>query len=261
MKTILPLGVNGFYPSFGRHTMCYFLRWDDTAILLDCGSGACRLGEEPAQKLLEDIDHLHVFLSHYHLDHLVGLSYLAGLWRRGPLTIYAPSQPLLPVDAHETLTNFLRQPYFSLSLNTFHVPTKIIPITETEFSIGGIKAKVWPQQHPGSSLGLCLDQSFAYVTDTPAKPKALEPIVGVDLLLHELWLTDQEAETREKEAGMHTTFQDLVERIEHNQVKSIMPIHHHPARNNDAVDKLTTALQHTAATQIITPKENQAYTF
>ena len=64
-------------------------------LLLDAGTGARRLITEPA--LLEGVERVHVVLSHFHLDHVMGLAALAGLdWsaRSGCLRLLAG----LPAD-------------------------------------------------------------------------------------------------------------------------------------------------------------------
>src|SRR3989344_8948195 len=70
--TIIPLGTNGFFPSFGRQTMCFAILLGKTLIILDAGSGLFRLAEPIGKKLLTGVDTIHIYLSHYHLDHTFG---------------------------------------------------------------------------------------------------------------------------------------------------------------------------------------------
>lgn len=76
------LGCSGGIGS-GRHTTCF--RVDDD-VLIDAGSGVTTLDFEQLLK----IDH--VFLTHAHLDHVLGLPLLldsVGDLRRAPLTVHA----------------------------------------------------------------------------------------------------------------------------------------------------------------------------
>ena len=69
------------------------------ALLLDAGSGVGRLftgeledslGYDP----LAGIEQLEIFLSHYHLDHVMGLASLSHAWDRR-LWIHAPTDSLV----------------------------------------------------------------------------------------------------------------------------------------------------------------------
>jgi ribonuclease BN (tRNA processing enzyme) len=87
------LGCSGGIGS-GRHTTCF--RVDDD-ILIDAGSGITTLSLEE----LEAIDH--VFVTHAHLDHVLGLPLLldsVGDRRGRPLTVHAMPEVLEVLSAH-----------------------------------------------------------------------------------------------------------------------------------------------------------------
>ena len=62
------LGTTGYHPNNRRHTACTMV--PELGILFDAGTGIFR-----ARKLVET-ETLDIFLSHAHLDHSVGLTYL-----------------------------------------------------------------------------------------------------------------------------------------------------------------------------------------
>ena len=78
-------GVRGTSPSpgahtvqFGGHTPCVELRTaDDDIIVLDAGSGLRGLGR--ALSNAHDARPIHLFLSHRHSDHVIGLPHFAPL--------------------------------------------------------------------------------------------------------------------------------------------------------------------------------------
>src|SRR5688572_16696790 len=67
MKLVL-LGSGGYFPNTRRHTACMLL--PEVGVALDAGSGMCRIGP------YLETDRLDVFLTHAHLDHIAGLTYL-----------------------------------------------------------------------------------------------------------------------------------------------------------------------------------------
>jgi len=70
---------------------------------------------------------LNVILSHYHLDHIVGLAYLSGVWKQGTVEYLRPEGPLSKLMLFKTLSRFLAPPHFPVSLENFPIPIEIVP--------------------------------------------------------------------------------------------------------------------------------------
>ena len=62
------LGTSGYHPTRQRDTACLMI--PELGVILDAGSGIFR-----ARELIETKE-LHIFLTHVHLDHVVGLTFL-----------------------------------------------------------------------------------------------------------------------------------------------------------------------------------------
>ena len=67
MKLVL-LGTGGYFPTSRRQTACLML--PEIGVVLDAGTGMYRLGKHL------QTDRLDIFLTHAHLDHVAGLTYL-----------------------------------------------------------------------------------------------------------------------------------------------------------------------------------------
>ena len=67
MNVVL-LGTGGYFPTSQRHTSCVLL--PEIGVVLDAGTGMSRLGNYLQTERLD------IFLSHAHLDHVAGLTYL-----------------------------------------------------------------------------------------------------------------------------------------------------------------------------------------
>src|SRR5689334_13759597 len=65
---ILLLGTTGYHPNNRRHTACFML--PEIGVVLDAGTGMFRVRDHLQTKTLD------IFLSHVHLDHAIGLTYL-----------------------------------------------------------------------------------------------------------------------------------------------------------------------------------------
>ncbi len=155
----------------------------DWGVVLDAGSGAFRVKGNLRTPILD------VLLSHTHLDHVVGLTFLFDLFGAETaerLTVYAAEAK------HAVLTESLyHRELFPLA------PTFRLADLQPEFTLpSGVKVNTFPLDHPGGSVGFRLERkgkSLAYVTDTTAAAEYTEAIRGVDLLLHEAYFPAERA--------------------------------------------------------------------
>jgi ribonuclease BN (tRNA processing enzyme) len=182
MKLIL-LGTSGYHPADERQTTCLML--PEVGIVLDAGTGLYRAADCIAT------DELDVYLSHAHLDHVVGLTYLTALIARCGLkriTVHGEPQTLQAVEEHLFSPALfpLRPPFQMQSLRRNDA---ITPLPRN----GSLRH--FQLIHPGGAIGYRLEwpgHSLAYVTDTTASEEApyLESILGVGLLVHECYFWD-----------------------------------------------------------------------
>jgi ribonuclease Z len=179
MKLIL-LGSGGYFPTTRRHTACVML--PEIGVVLDAGSGMCRLGE------CLQTDRLDIFLTHAHLDHVAGLTYLVNI---------VPAEVLTRTMVHGDAAKLAAVHEHLFAESIFPVPPTFgfEPLKEVFALHGGGKLTHFPLKHPGGSLGFRLvwpGHSLAYVTDTTAAADAdyVEKIRGVDVLLHEAYFAD-----------------------------------------------------------------------
>jgi len=193
------LGTGGFHPNERRHTACVLL--PDVGVAFDAGTSLFRL---PARLQTPD---LHLFLSHAHLDHICGLTYLLVPLLRGEIRscrVYASSPVLQAVQQH----------LFSQALFPVWPGFELVEIEPgQQYSIHGVEIAHHPlPSHPGGSRAFRVDweqdrhpKSLAYVTDTTVDGNYTEFIRGVDLLIHECNFADNMAQWCERTGHSHTT--------------------------------------------------------
>jgi ribonuclease Z len=182
MKLVL-LGTAGYHPSDQRQTACLML--PEQGIVLDAGTGMYRAAEYLVTERLD------IFLTHSHLDHIVGLTYLFDVVRGrkvAPIKIHGATEKLSAIRAH----------LFSELIFPVIPPCQFEPFAGPVALDGGGQLEYFPLQHPGGTLGFRLEwpgHSLAYVTDTTARSDAayVERLRGVDLLVHECNFSDDDA--------------------------------------------------------------------
>jgi ribonuclease Z len=228
MKLVL-LGSGGYFPNGRRHTACLFL--PEVGVVLDAGSGMCRIGRHL------ETDRLDVFLTHAHLDHIAGLTYLVNVAPRhvvGRTIVRGEAAKLAAVQEH----------LFAQEIFPLPPPFRFEPLAGTCQLPHGGGLKSFPLEHPGGSLGFRLDwpgHSMAYVTDTVADVSAdyVNIIRGVDLLVHEAYFAN-DAKDIQRMTG-HSSLRSAAAVAAAAQVGQLVLVHIDPQIEGDGAFDLSAA--------------------
>ena len=84
MKIIF-LGTNGWYDTETGNTVCVLIETEREFIILDAGSGLYKIDE-----YIRTRKPIYLFLSHFHLDHIIGLYTLNKFNFSQGIDIYGP---------------------------------------------------------------------------------------------------------------------------------------------------------------------------
>jgi ribonuclease BN (tRNA processing enzyme) len=255
---LVPLGTNGFIPTQGRMTMSFLLvAPGEGALLLDAGTGVARLLEPAVRAELAEIERLDILLTHYHLDHVVGLSFLPAVASDLRLRIHAPAPPLTAFGS-EALDRLIAPPLFPIGIHRWPMPVEIVPYSGTELAIGPFVLTLRAQKHPGGSVGVRLGDRLAYVTDTVIDLATIEFVRGVRTLLHEVWLDDEEAARDDAGRTGHSAAGPVADLARAAGVGRLFAIHHHPRRDAAALAALVAGMGARAGCPVELPVEGEA---
>lgn len=166
------LGTNGScaYNSgrrekYGSNTLCTAVRAGDTVLIFDSGSGISGFGR------LEDYqrEELHLFYSHYHIDHLSGLLFFSELFNKEK-TIHIYGSPYDKQDLKSLINDFLSNPLHPVGLKEFNAKLNFHELTGGDILhiTQDVTVSAYQLSHPGGSIGYRVDydgKSFCYCTD------------------------------------------------------------------------------------------------
>lgn len=197
--TITVLGTMGWIPSERREGPCIAMVAGETLLLFDCGTGARRLAHQELEPMFDRVKRCWLFLSHYHLDHTIGIIYLPKLLEGKKLTIAGPGEDVCGIGAAAALERITTFPLFALPLSEFPMDVDVVDLHEGHNGFPGFSITAVKQQHTAPSLGMRLDDAFAYVTDTVCSERTVKLARGVPLLAHECWLDEEDYQAALKE--------------------------------------------------------------
>lgn len=169
------MGTNGWYDTETGHTLSVLVNAAEYSIVLDAGSGFAGLDQ-----YLPDDRPVYLFLSHLHLDHVIGLHSLP--IHRIPAGLHIFGQP----GTRGALGTLFDAPYsILLESSSFKVTVHDWPegVGQLPFQV-----KALPLVHATPCFGYRIEidgRVLAYTTDTGYCANAVELARGADLLIAE----------------------------------------------------------------------------
>jgi phosphoribosyl 1,2-cyclic phosphodiesterase len=232
--------------TYGGDTSCVAIAGPDPEhlVILDAGTGIRRLGTHIAG----EVKRIDLFLTHLHLDHILGLGFFAPLFIDGlKVTVWAPSSstPLL-----DRLSRYLSPPLFPVRLRDLSCELQLRDAPETPVECGLFTVTAAPIIHPDTAVGYRVEatgQTLAYLPDHepalspafPSKPRWTSGAAiahDADVLIH-----DAQYSAREYPGHVgwgHSSVLDTVAFAEMAGARSLALFHHDPAHDDSDVERL-----------------------
>ena len=213
------LGTGGYHPNERRHTASVLL--PDAGVALDAGSGFFRVQNAIRSSTLD------VFLTHAHLDHVCGLTFILVPLLRGDLErvrVFGTQDTL-----HAVRTHLLAHELFPVE------PDFEWHILDGSVALPDNGELTWISlEHPGGSVGFRLDwpgKSLAYITDTTAPGNYADFVRGVDVLIHECYFPDELDDWAQRTG--HSSSSNVAKLARAAKVKRLYLVHVDPQRPDD----------------------------
>src|SRR5919112_100733 len=140
---------------YGGNTSCIEVRSAAcTLVVLDCGTGAFRLGQElmVESRSRGAPSRGHLLISPTHWDHIQAIPFFAPFFVPGnEWDLYAPRG--LVGSMRETLCGQMQSTYFPLTLDQLGATIRYHELVEGDFTIADIRIRTQYLNHPALTLG------------------------------------------------------------------------------------------------------------
>jgi phosphoribosyl 1,2-cyclic phosphodiesterase len=229
--------------AFGSDSPCIEVRCGPHLLIFDAGSGAESLGTMLAKEGVKDFD---IFITHCHLDHIIGLPFLKPLYDSEVTARLYAGHFLDDMTCRKMAERFMAPPFFPITPDVFHArvdfrdfrpPEKLSPHP-------GIAISTVRLNHPNGSVGYRVDyqgRSMCYITDHehvhghPDK-RLLETIRGTGILIYDCMYTDAEFDACRGYG--HSTWEEGVRLCEAAGIDRLVIFHHRPGRTDDDLRRI-----------------------
>jgi ribonuclease BN (tRNA processing enzyme) len=171
------LGTNGWYDTNTGNTICTLLRGEEANVILDAGNGFYKIDRHIPQ---DDPKPVHLLLSHFHFDHIVGLHTLNGFSFPGGLIICGPA------GSRAILNQIVNRP-FTAPFSDLSYRTILYELPEEQSRLA-VKVEARPLLHADLTIGyrITIDgKTVSYCPDTGYCENAVILSRGADLLIAE----------------------------------------------------------------------------
>ena len=247
-------GVRGSTPTpqaenmrYGGNTSCVEVRVGEQLYIFDCGTGFRVLGQQLRDEFGEKKLPLsaHVFISHFHWDHIQGIPFFRPLYDR------ADSQFIFHCSSRtrslkQVMDEQMASPYFPVNLSQMQAQQKFYDIDIGRLNLeDGVQIQTSWLNHPQGCMGFRMetkDGVLVYATDNEPGDAAFDKSVrklaeGADVLIYDAQYLPEEY-AAEKHGWGHSHWREAVNVVMESGAKELVLFHHDPDHTDVVIDKI-----------------------
>lgn len=241
-------GVRGTVPTpepgkglYGGNTTCIEVALTERRVLLiDCGTGLRELhGRSDGRGTRYE-----VLLTHYHVDHLMGLPLFEPLYEQSNSFVFY-GHGWCGGGVRAALERFFGPPLFPISIADTAAAKQFIDLDARPLELEGLKITHARLNHPQGVTAYRLDgdrKSVVFATDCERGERESDDRFaalarGADIVIHDAQYTEDEYDGRYRGWG-HSSWKQAVEAAEAAGAGRLVLFHHAPDRGDAEVDEI-----------------------
>lgn len=232
----LPVSSFGGY---GGNTSCAEVTYGNSRLLIDAGSGLRGFSDQIMQADPK-IQEFHIYFTHFHWDHLIGLPFFVPLYGKGK-TIHFYS---VDSEMENSLRTLFKKPNFPVPYDVIAPQVKIHRLQPRQvFRVGELACTPYNLDHPDPCWGLRVEaggKSLAWCVDNEGTRTSRQEL-GVDLPLYQnadLMVFDAQytfGEALERLNWGHSSAPIGLDIALREGIKQVLFVHHDPSASDEDV--------------------------
>jgi phosphoribosyl 1,2-cyclic phosphodiesterase len=243
-------GVRGSTPTpqpenlrYGGNTSCVEVRVGENIYILDCGTGLRVLGQRLAREYGHNPVFAHVFVSHFHWDHIQGMPFFGPLYDNPENSFVFHSAARTP-SLRQVMEEQMAAPYFPVNMREMKAKREFHDMEESRVSLDdSITIQTMWLNHPQGCLGFrieCRDGVLVYATDNEPGDTYFDRNLrklaeGADILIYDAQYLPEEYEARKRGWG-HSHWRQAVNVVVESGAKELVLFHHDPDHTDACID-------------------------
>jgi phosphoribosyl 1,2-cyclic phosphodiesterase len=233
---------------YGGNTPCVEVRCGDHTLIFDAGTGIRGLGQTLTET--PNSDGFDIFLSHCHIDHVIGLPFFAPMFMADQVIRVWAGNLQSAGGVEEAVRKLMSFPLFPLQIEALRAKLEF-----RDFRAGdtiqprpGVTLRTAPLNHPGGATGYRIEyngRALAYLTDFETgdgiDPRLLELAKGAALVIVDATYTDDELPSH---VGWgHSSWQQGVQLANAAGAGRLCLFHHDPDHDDGVMDTIAAAAE------------------
>ncbi|HZP63464.1 MAG TPA: MBL fold metallo-hydrolase [Terriglobales bacterium] len=244
-------GVRGSTPApqpenmrYGGNTSCVELRVGKNLYIFDCGTGFRVLGRALQRECDGNPISAHIFVSHFHWDHIQGLPFFEPLYsnRQSHFQFHCSRRTR---SLKQVFEEQMEAPYFPVGLNEMRARQDFYDLDKTRLDLDEVTIKTMWLNHPQGCMGFRVETKegvMVYATDNEPGATAFDKNVrtlaeGADVLIYDAQYLPEEYEARRRGWG-HSHWREAVNVAMESGAKELVLFHHDPDHDDACIDKI-----------------------
>ncbi len=236
------------YVKYGGHTPCAAVESSTGAlVVMDAGTGIKKLGERLAGHMRAGEFELFLFLTHFHLDHVIGLPFFAPLYSPQVTIHFFSAAP--PRETEKYLSGLMLGRYFPVAFRETASKKVFHRVGDEMISVGKLKISSCPLNHPQGSVAYKVEEKDArvvFATDTEPLEQGMDErlagfIHGVEYFICDATFTPREYRLRQ--GWGHSTWLEGTKLARHAGVRHLVLSHLNPDHTDGRIDEMVRQAQ------------------